>query len=248
FNSQTKQGYFASNREQSKGYDDIYGFKEIPCEASILGVISNKNTQEPLVGAEVLLTDQNNKVLERVSTTLEGRFIFKETPCSKSYLIRVSKEGFLIDEKTIEISDARGHVFNVDFYLESKAIKSGDDLTEVLNLRPIYFDYNVSTIRPDAEIELQKVIAVLKQFPEMRLEVNSHTDSRGRASYNLKLSKNRNKAIITYLQEQGKIDPTRLNGTGYGETRLVNNCLKSRDCNEIEHQKNRRSEFIVLKN
>jgi len=114
-------------------------------------------------------------------------------------------------------------------------------------LNPIYFDFDKSFIRPDAEIELQKVIAVLRQYPKMEIDVRSHTDSRAPYNYNIALSTRRNIQTIKYIIERGGVSKSRLTGRGYGETQLTNGCADGIDCTEEAHQLNRRSEFIITK-
>ena len=100
-----------------------------------------------------------------------------------------------------------------------------------------------SIIRPEAEIELAKIINYMKEFPGTKVDVRSHTDSRGTTSYNQALSHRRNKATITYLIKEGRIEANRLTGKGYGKTALINKCSKGVECSDEAHQENRRSEF-----
>ena len=94
---------------------------------------------------------------------------------------------------------------------------------------------------------MQKVIAVLKKYPSMTIDVRSHTDSRATSAYNDALSNRRNKSTIKYIVDVGGIAADRLTGKGYGESQLVNNCSDGVKCSEEEHQLNRRSEFIIVK-
>ncbi|WP_034230379.1 OmpA family protein, partial [Aquimarina pacifica] len=95
-------------------------------------------------------------------------------------------------------------------------------------------------------IELQKVIAALHQYPQLKIDVRSHTDSRADDNYNMYLSERRAKSTIKYIIEKGGIDSSRVTGRGYGETSILNKCANNTSCNEEEHQLNRRSEFIVI--
>ena len=90
-----------------------------------------------------------------------------------------------------------------------------------------------------------KIIEILKEYPDLRIDVRSHTDSRGNDAYNLALSERRNQSTINYIVEEGGIARERLSGRGYGETQLLNECSNGVDCTEEQHQLNRRSEFIV---
>ena len=115
----------------------------------------------------------------------------------------------------------------------------------MIKTKPIYFNLNESKVREDAARELNKVVAIMKRYPEIKVELNSHTDSRAPDDYNMRLSQERASASIAYIISQG-IDESRIFGRGYGETRLKNKCSNGVKCSESEHQKNRRTEFIVI--
>ena len=117
---------------------------------------------------------------------------------------------------------------------------------KVYRLNNIYYDLNKATLKPTAKTELDNLITVLKDNPEISIELGSHTDSRGRDRYNLRLSQKRAESASQYLISQGDIDPRRIIAKGYGETQLVNSCSNDVDCPEDEHQKNRRTEFKIL--
>ena len=119
-----------------------------------------------------------------------------------------------------------------------------DDLGCRLTLQPIYFDYGKSRIRPDAEVELAKILEAMKQYPELSIHIESHTDSRSSSRFNLNLSERRAQSTLEWLVKQG-INRNRLSAKGYGETQLLNNCSNGVRCSEEEHQLNRRSMFII---
>ncbi|MGY5847742.1 OmpA family protein [Salegentibacter sp. HM20] len=122
--------------------------------------------------------------------------------------------------------------------------KIGDDLTRVLNLKPIHFDLDKSEIRKDAVSELTRIAEFMQKYPELLLDIRSHTDSRANDDYNLELSEARVKETRAFLEARG-VESHRISGRGYGETELINNCRNGVNCAENEHQKNRRSEFIL---
>ena len=247
-----KIGYFASNREGVIGEDDIYSFRQIKeistrCIQRVSGVIRDKNTNEVLENAQVLLLDSDNNILAEKFTSHTGAYRFDKIKCLADYSVRAHKRRYESNQKSFTTSQERDVAVEQVIYLNSKRVGVKTDLAKVLQLKPIYFDYDKSNIRPDAAIELQKIIAVLEQYPNMNIEVRSYTDARGEEMYNLNLSKRRNKATIKYIVEIGGIDQNRIIGKGYGETNLINNCANATDCEEEKHKKNRRSEFIVLK-
>ena len=113
-----------------------------------------------------------------------------------------------------------------------------------MSLQPIYFDFDRYNIRPDAEIEIAKVLAAMRQYPELIIHIESHTDSRAPFKYNESLSEKRAQATLNWLVEKG-IARTRLSAKGYGEYQLTNQCSDGVECTEEEHQLNRRSMFII---
>jgi outer membrane protein OmpA-like peptidoglycan-associated protein len=113
-------------------------------------------------------------------------------------------------------------------------------------LRNVYYDFDKAVIRPDAAVELDKLVSILNEYPDMHIELGSHTDSRGNDAYNLKLSQARAESAVAYLIGKG-IGKDRLTARGYGETMLVNRCGNGVGCSEADHQANRRTEFKVKK-
>jgi outer membrane protein OmpA-like peptidoglycan-associated protein len=129
-------------------------------------------------------------------------------------------------------------------------IDIGLDLARIFDLKPIYFDLNKATIRPDAKLELDKIVKALNDNPTVEIELGSHTDCRSSMSYNITLSDKRAKASAAYIKAR-ITNPNRIYGKGYGETQLVNGCecegtVKS-TCTDAEHQANRRTEFKIVK-
>ena len=254
-NADTKKGYFASNRAEGKGDDDIYSFVEnrslvFPFEQTIEGEVLNETTEEPVEGVTVSLIDDEGNVVTTVTTDDEGKYTLPIEERSTQYAIRYEKDNFETKEKPFASTNENGRVFKdvetikLGNNLGVTQVGLGDDLNNALGLNPIYFDFDKSNIRPDAEIELQKVIAVMEKYPNLKIDVRSHTDSRANDAYNDALSKRRNKSTLNYIISKG-IDKNRLTGDGYGESKLVNECSNGVECTEQQHQLNRRSEFII---
>ncbi|WP_109851857.1 OmpA family protein [Aquimarina sp. AU58] len=247
----TKKGYFSSNREGGKGSDDIYSFVELEdlkdfCETTIAGLVTDKDTNELLPGTKVSLYDSNNNLIQSFVMGNEATYS-QLVECESSYFVRAEKEEYNTLEKLVNTSD-KSQTMDTPLALEKK-IKTadvGDDLTKVLALKPIYFNFNGYTIRSDAKIELAKVIEVMNQYANMKLEIRAHTDSHGEDQYNLYLSEKRAEATVNYMIDNG-ISADRLIGKGYGETQLVNDCGNESNCEKDKHQLNRRSEFIIIK-
>ncbi len=248
FTEDTKRGYFASNRENGTGGDDLYSFVEtkplvFECIQMVSGTVRDKITNEPLVGATVVVIDEDNEEILSVITDFEGKFDLN-LDCDQGNFVRALTEGYIPAEEYLGKSDGKPKI--IDFYLEREEVTVGfgDDLAKLLQLSTIYFDFDKYNIRPDAEVELQKVIAAMDKYPSLRIKANSHTDSRGPAAYNLWLSGKRAESTINYMKSKG-ISDDRLTSEGYGESRLQNRCSDGVRCSGAEHQLNRRSEFII---
>ncbi|GGG33806.1 cell envelope biogenesis protein OmpA [Dokdonia pacifica] len=248
-NDETKLGYFASNRKTGMGSDDIYRFVQeiIPCDILVDGKVIDKDSGDPISGATVQLIDSSGEVVTSMLSETNGGYNFDTANCEEQYIVRAIKETYNGDEVVFTTPDESKTITNnLRLELAQKPIEVGDDLTVLLELNPIYFDFDRFNIRPDAALELEKVISVMKQYPTMVIDARSHTDSRGVDSYNLSLSDKRAKSTVAYIISQG-IESSRISGAGYGETQLVNDCGNDANCSEEDHQLNRRSEFIVIK-
>lgn len=247
-NSKSRNGFFTSNREGGKGYDDIYRFvemKKLTCEQTITGIVTDFDTKEIMANTKMSLFDANFKPLQVTQTDAQGRYSFP-VDCGKTYYVRAEKEEYQTKEgsvKTKLFSGAKD--YPVALEAKVKKVGVGTDLAKTLDIPMIYFDLDKSFIRKDASYELAKVLEVMKQNPAIKIEVRSHTDSRQTAKYNEKLSDRRAKATMAWLVKNG-IDSMRIIGKGYGESQLVNNCSDGVKCSEEEHQANRRSEFIIV--
>lgn len=246
-NTESK-GFFSSNRTDGKGFDDIYTFvetKKLSCEQILSGTVTDADTGTPLANVEVKLLDEKFEVISKQNTDAKGFYSF-EVECGKGYYIRTSKEDFeTIENKIIVPNESGKTTLPITQKKNVKVITLKDDIAKMLNIKIIYFDLDKSFIREDAKVELAKVLEVMLQYPTLKIDVRSHTDSRQTHKYNEKLSDRRVKATIAWLVQEG-IATERLSGRGYGETQLINQCADGVKCSEEEHQLNRRSEFIVI--
>jgi outer membrane protein OmpA-like peptidoglycan-associated protein/tetratricopeptide (TPR) repeat protein len=248
-NEENKRGYFASNRADGMGADDIYGFMEtrplmFECLQPITGTVRDKISNDVLVGATVKVINEENEEVLSAITDGNGNYTLS-CDCNQGNFVRAQIQGYIPAEEYLPISDGKPII--IDFYLERDIVDAGfgDDLFKLLQLSTIYFDFGKYDIRRDAEIEIQKVIAAMEKYPSLKIKANSHTDSRGADSFNLWLSQKRAESTVNYMISQG-IDADRIEGEGYGETRLINECDDGVKCSEENHQLNRRSEFIIL--
>lgn len=242
-------GYFSSNRSMGKGDDDIYYFtKEKPtCNQIISGRVINAKTKLPILEANIKVLNQFGDQVSEANTNAEG--IYKVTvPCNGKLKVSAAKLNHSTDQKEVETSGLDGtETKNINFELSNYADlikKEGDQ--EKVDINPIFFEYNKSVITPQAATELDKVVFVMTRFPNVKIKIESHTDSRGKDAYNLKLSDARAKSTQDYILSKG-IDPLRIQSAiGYGESRLTNKCANGVKCTEAEHLANRRSDFIVI--
>lgn len=248
-NLNTKQGYFSSNREGGKGDDDIYWFRIPDCIQKLAGKVFDNKSNKLLAGAKVVLLNSDGVIVAEQIVGDNAVYNFESLNCDSQYFVRVSKELYETSEQGILATSNRKEQLTIDLPLveEEIVIAAGTNLRDAFNLNPIYFDLDKSNIRSDAAIELQKIVAVLNKYPNMIIDVKSHTDSRGTTSYNKSLSTRRNNATIKYLVEVGQIDAIRISGQGYGESELINKCANGIRCTKEEHQLNRRSDFIIVK-
>lgn len=250
-NEETKKGFFASNREGGKGFDDIYSFKHLIVEDvttninAIAGIVTELLTGDVMPKALVQLLDENNVKLKEIETGEDGSFIFEDLDTNTKYILKTHKETFFVSE--LEIATMENDTINVTAAMKKlKEMIDVEDGIRKLKTEMIHFDFDKSYIREDASKELDKLIKVMTEYPNMVIKIASHTDSRGSAVYNYSLSDNRAKATREYIISKG-IDTNRIESAiGYGEQQLLNECYGRVACPEEKHALNRRSEFIIV--
>lgn len=240
-------GYISSNRPGGVGDDDIYAFA-LKCEVILNGMVVDADSGLAIENAALEIFDTNGRSLAKQGLGRDGLFTIPGN-CEDEILVRASHPDYIANEIRVALLDfSSGDILKIPLTKEKIKLDEGLDLAKILDLNPIYFDFDKWNIRPDAEVELQKIIVAMEQYPQLNIDVRSHTDSRGNDAYNLALSEKRNQATIEYIVRVGKIDAARLSGRGYGESELLNGCSNGVPCSIEEHQLNRRSEFIIVKN
>ena len=247
-NKETQRGYFSSNRSGGKGDDDIYSFEEVTvnpiCDQVVQGVIIDKLTGQPLQNAFATIYDSKGEKIRRLETLNDGAFFFK-VKCDEKYKITGDKFGYFDADSTLVTSRENAFQNNITLMLDEKEfIKVNGQ--EILNVKSIEFELNKATILESSYDNLNKVVRLMNKFPDMIIQFGSHTDARGGDGYNMWLSQNRASETVSHLISIGA-DARRITGKGFGETKLVNNCSNNVKCTEIEHQQNRRTEFVVIK-
>lgn len=247
-NTDTKRGFLSSNRDGGEGNDDIYKFletRELFIEQAIFGVVTDATTNEILPNTKITLLDEKFNKIAETTTDDKGFYEFLKLQPNTKYYLRTERDGYNTKETPVITGKEEGRTeVNIQLDKTVEPVKVGDDLADVFKINLIYFDLDKWNIRPDAAIDLAKVLDVLEQYPTMKLDIRSHTDSRASHAYNEKLSDRRAKSTMAWLVSKG-ISKNRLNAKGYGETQLVNKCADGVQCSEAEHQLNRRSQFII---
>jgi len=214
----------------------------IECVQLLSGIVTDSETNLPLPNAIVHIY-KGKELLAKINLDDNAAFNFK-LECEMPYRLTVSLKDYHDLVSTIKTTDKTNEVINIQLQMESSIEFVEVREQKMIKTKTINFDLNQSSIRLDAAIELNKVIAILRKYPNLKIEIKSHTDSRAAADYNMKLTNDRAKKVIDYIISNG-IDPSRVSGRGYGETQLLNNCAKGVKCSEEEHQMNRRTEFII---
>lgn len=243
-NTQMDQGYFSSNRPSGTGDDDLYSFDLSINPITVSGTIIDSETKEIIPNTTITISDSGKNNIATIKSDSKGYFIFNRSNRNSEYNLKINKTNYIPTEKFIAVFKKDINEI-IEIKKETQPFEPETDLSNILALNIIYFDTDKSFIRKEAKPELDKVVTIMKQHPDINIEIGSHTDSRESKKYNLKLSQQRANATLKYLISKG-IDKSRLTAKGYGETQPVNNCNDNIKCSEAEHQKNRRSSFIII--
>jgi len=245
----TNYGMFSSNRPGGMGSDDIYAFKKLP-EAppvvpfkrplTISGLVMDKTTGKPTEGAIVFVLNEKSDSVNILKTDADGRYQMTLGYIAP-IIVKATRSTFIPDclrwsvDKLIE---------GTDNIAPRVLLLSKLEVNKSFNLENIYYDFDKSDIRPDAEPALDNLVRIMKDNP-ITVELGSHTDSRGSFAYNDRLSLRRAESAVNYMIEKG-IDAKRITSKGYGEYQLTNRCSDGVPCSDSEHQANRRTEFKVI--
>jgi len=279
------------------------------CKQFIAGTITDIDTQLALENATVLLQDSENKTLNTITTSADGKFSFT-VACEAAYKIAAFKENYTNASKTLVLDKTRDKVNDASLALrsleaikkeekqiaenkrkqeiiieeenkkkealaaialkekEKKAkeaaivaaeVRKNEKVKEILaqekdvvkdkdrliiKTDPIYFDYNLWYIRKESKVVLGRVVELMKKYPDMKIEIGAHTDSRGNAKFNQDLSQKRANSTREFII-QSRIDAKRVVAKGYGESVPIVKCKTDESCSEEEHELNRRSEFVI---
>lgn len=235
-------GYFTSDRQVEN--DNIYSFEynPLPKLSHISGLIREKKTKQLLPGATVFLLNRTNNEVLVDKADNNGRYTF-DVHNLGDFTIRGIEENYKDDCLSLNIFSEKPK----DVTFNARDLMLELTFKKVFVLNNLFYDFDKWNIRKDAEPPLDTLITILKTYP-IKVELGSHTDSRGSDKYNERLSQRRAESAVNYIIQKGGISPDRITAKGYGETKPVNKCVNGIDCTEEEHQLNRRTEITVLYN
>lgn len=252
------RGFFTSNREGGKGDDDIYTFiNEDPnlrvVNYFLQGVTmtpKQDSTLEILPNTKVTLLDGRGELMQDYVTGNDGKFFFRVYE-NENYTMVGETDGYLVKRqpyttfgKSVPLESLKELVTNIT--LDTIMVLDKLEKNKIFMLNNIYFDLDKSDIRSDAARELDKLVDLLTDNPEIKIEMASHTDSIASRAYNMQLSQRRAESTVSYLISKG-IAPDRLVAKGYGEEKpIARNTNPDGTDNPDGRQRNRRTEFKIL--
>lgn len=245
YNSDDATGYFNSGRngvKGDKGADDIFAFEKL---VSFLEIqVVDKETKEPIPGALGCIQSEFGDMLEN-DIKLDDKAKFNRELAAKKYIACANAEGYESGQANVVLPKGKFVTAVVELEKTPEPVVEEPKPCPEVTLEDIYYDFDKYFIRNDASASLDDLLEFLKEYPEVRINLVSHTDSRGKAKYNEWLSQKRAEAAVNYLVERG-IARERMTARGAGETQLVNGCSDGVKCSEREHQANRRTTVEVI--
>jgi outer membrane protein OmpA-like peptidoglycan-associated protein len=252
------RGFFTSNRDGGKGDDDIYTFINEDPNLRVVNyflqgityMTRKDSTREILPNTKVSLLGQDGEVMQDFVTGNDGKFLFRVYE-NENYSLLGETDGFITKRqpyttvgKSVPLESLKELITNIT--LDTILVLDRKERNKIFVLENIYFDYNESYIRADAAKELDKLVTLLNDNTDLKIEMGSHTDSVASEAYNIELSQRRAESTVNYLIRNG-IDPARLVAKGYGESKpIARNTNPDGTDNPAGRQRNRRTEFKIL--
>ncbi|NJN42800.1 MAG: OmpA family protein [Flammeovirgaceae bacterium] len=252
------RGFYTSNRAGGMGDDDIYTFVNEDPDLRVVNyflqgiTMTNKDdsTRVILPNTKVTLLGSDADAMADYVTGNDGKFLFRVYE-DENYTLIGETDGYLVKRqlwstvgKAVDKSTLKELVTNITY--DTILVLDKLERNKIFVLENIYFEYNESYIRPDAALELDKLVALLNDNMEIKIELSSHTDSIASHEYNMALSQRRAESTVSYLIKKG-IESNRLVAMGYGETRpIARNTNRDGSDNPDGRQRNRRTEFKIL--
>ncbi len=257
-NEDGKVGFLVSNRpdEESRSLksktccDDIYQFHIRDIVIDLMASVYEGNV--PLLGAKITLFELDRGKTGKSSQQTNTKSHDFQFPLDqdKAYKALVERDGYtpaefefntvgMIENNTIK------RIIKLTKKPEAKSETEIVTINEPIRLNNIYYDFDDDKILPDAETDLNFLLGLMKQYPDMVIELSSHTDAQGNDAYNERLSQRRAQSAKNWLTARG-ISEKRIEAVGYGESQILNHCINGIDCTDDEHRFNRRTEFKII--
>jgi peptidoglycan-associated lipoprotein len=252
------RGFFTSNREDGKGDDDIYTFVNDDPNLKVVNYflqgitynIRKDSSREILPDTKVSLLDQGGDVMQEFTTGTDGKFLFRVYE-NENYVLLGEHDGYIVKRqpyttigKSVPLESLKELVTNIT--LDTVLVLDRKAKNVFFVLKNIYFEYDKADINRESAQELDKLVQILEDNPDIKIEMGSHTDSVASNSYNIDLSQRRAQSTVDYLIRKG-IDPKRLTAKGYGKERpIARNTNPDGTDNPVGRQKNRRTEFRIV--
>jgi len=252
------RGFFTSNREGGKGDDDIYTFVNEDPNLKVANyflqgityMTRKDSTREILPNTKVSLMDPEGDVMQEFVTGNDGKFLFRVYE-NENYTLLGETDGFITKRqsyttvgKSVPLETLKDLVTTIT--LDTIMVLDRKERNKVFVLENIYFGYDSADIRKEAALELDKLVTLLNDNTDLKIEMGSHTDSVASEAYNIQLSQRRAESTVNYLIRKG-IDPNRLVAKGYGESKpIARNTNPDGTDNPEGRQRNRRTEFKIL--
>jgi len=240
-----KTGYFPERRvlviaDTTQLIRQDFSLALLTFPAAISGIVRDRESQLPMPKERVTINGPGGFALETYTDML-GEYRFDSLKPNNIYTVRVSKAGYFNESRVCRIPETRKPMLlnkqnGVDMDFELTAIQEKKEVV----INNIYYDFDKASLRESSKLELNKLVAMLRETPQVVVQINAHTDTRGSHAYNDKLSNERAASVVNYLVFQG-INPARLVSRGFGKTNPVIPNAKT----ENEHQTNRRTTFTV---
>lgn len=257
FEKLADRGFFSSNRDDIRGYDHIYSFDSLLNSINVEGIVVDSDDE--FIANATLSVVGNDGSQYKFKTSKNGEYNFKANS-GIEYLVMASAEGFLNQSKSFEIGS---EVIDTLYYIDFEMIPYNKPVV----LENIFYDFDSSSLREESKKDLNGLIELLEEHPEIRIELMSHTDRNGSEGYNIGLSLQRAESVANYLFNNG-IDKGRVDAIGLGKSepkRITESLAKrysfineddvltesfinelSSEQQEIADQLNRRTEFKVI--
>ena len=243
--TQTKDTLISINLFLAKIPEPVY-------DIELICIVKDKITKAPIKDTKVTLRNKKEEGDKVLPTNDEGTITFtlKDLKLNDQIDYSLTFENDAYSEKTIDYYSVIKSQNALVLTIELQKFEIGEDLANLPEMNPIYFDFDKNTIRDDAAAELDKIVKILNDYQSLEIVLSSYTDCRGSNTYNIDLSNKRAKATADYIKKRIS-RPERITAKGFGETNLVNDCNCEenhlKDCSEEQHQQNRRTEFKVIK-